>query len=185
MDWLLSSWSGVLQIVVSALLILSAIIVFIRLNGLRSLSKMSSFDFSVTVAVGSILASTLLSDSVSVIDGVIGVGALLFAQRLIAIARVTGGASSLVDNEPVVLMIKGTLLTHVLKRVRVTPEDVYAKLREANVIELSEVYAVVLEATGDISVLHGSGGKLVDPLLLQGVEGGADALQQVGPIRSR
>ena len=30
-----------------------------------------------------------------------------------------------------------------------------AKLREANVLDISEVRAVVLETTGDISVLHG------------------------------
>jgi len=30
----------------------------------------------------------------------------------------------------------------------------YSKLREANVIQFSQVKAVVFEATGDISVLH-------------------------------
>jgi len=39
------------------------------------------------------------------------------------IAKVTGGASSLVDNEPVVLIIRGTLLTHFQKRIRFTPEE--------------------------------------------------------------
>lgn len=52
-------------------------------------------------------------------------------------------------------------------------------------IELSEVYAVVVETTGNISVLHDTSAKRVNPLLLQGVEGGADALQRVGPMRSR
>ena len=52
-------------------------------------------------------------------------------------------------------------------------------------IGLSEVYAVVVETTGNISVRHGTSAKLVNPLLLQGVEGGADALQRVGLMRSR
>jgi len=179
MDWFLSTWSGALQIVISAMIILVAVILLIRLNGLRSLSKMSSFDFSVTVAVGSILASTLLSDSVSVTDGVIGVGSLLLTQRLIALARSRIGASLLVDNSPVVLMVGDQMLDDTLKKVRVTHEDVRAKLREANVIELTEVHAVILESTGDISVLHSTGGKSLDPVLLKDVKGGTEALRML------
>lgn len=41
-----------------------------------------------------------------------------------------------------------------LKATKVTPDDIRAKLREANVTDLNQVRAVVLETTGDISVLH-------------------------------
>jgi uncharacterized membrane protein YcaP (DUF421 family) len=37
---------------------------------------MSSFDFGITVAIGSILASTILTSSVSIIDGAVGLTAL-------------------------------------------------------------------------------------------------------------
>lgn len=177
MEWLTSTWSGLLQIAMSSILILGAVVSLIRLNGLRSFSKMSSFDFAVTVAVGSIVASAALTDSVSVMDGIVGVGSLLLAQRLIAVARAKAGASAIVDNTPVVLMVGEKMLDETLARVRVTHADVRAKLREANVIELSEVYAVVLESTGDISVLHGSGDKKLDPRLLVGVTGGTAALE--------
>lgn len=43
-----------------------------------------------------------------------------------------------------------------LKKARLTENDVLAKLREANVLQFSDVRAVILEATGDVSVLHGS-----------------------------
>ena len=171
MDWITTSWSDALRIVVSALGVLVAVVALIRLNGLRSLSKMSSFDFAVTVAVGSIVASTLLSATVALADGAIGIAALLLGQRLIARARASAGASALVDNTPVVLMVGERLLDEALARTRVTRDDVYGKLREANVIELSEVHAVVLESTGDISVLHGSDGKRLDARLLEGVDG--------------
>lgn len=56
-----------------------------------------------------------------------------------------------------------------LRRSRVSIDDVKAKLREANVLRYDQVQAVVLETTGDISVLHGDG--RVDLDLLSGVEG--------------
>lgn len=51
-------------VVVSAVLMLAGIIGYVRLIGLRSFSKMSSFDFAVTVAMGSVLAAVALSGSI-------------------------------------------------------------------------------------------------------------------------
>ena len=176
MDWLAMQWSDALRILVSTVGVYAAVILFIRLNGLRSLSKMSSFDFAVTVAIGSAVASTVLSASVSLAEGVVGLAALILCQRLLSRARASAGASALVDNTPVVLMVGTRMLDDALERTRVTREDVLGKLREANVIDLAEVHAVVLEATGDISVLHGSDGKRLDPRLLEGVSGAEEVL---------
>ena len=57
-------------------------------------------------------------------------------------------------------------LDDALAASRVTRADVHAKLREANALDLSRVRAVVLETTGDISVLHGDA---IDPVLLDEV----------------
>lgn len=56
-----------------------------------------------------------------------------------------------------------------LRKARMTVEDLRGKLREANVLERAEVRAVVLETTGDVSVLHGGSGRDVDGWLLEGV----------------
>ena len=62
------------------------------------------------------------------------------------------------------------ILWNNLKKSNVTEADLKAKLREANVIELEEVRAVIFESTGDISVLHTSKAeKVIEPWLLQGV----------------
>jgi uncharacterized membrane protein YcaP (DUF421 family) len=44
-----------------------------------------------------------------------------------------------------------------LTKARVTHSDVYAKLRQSNVHRMDQVIAVVLETTGDVSVVHGEG----------------------------
>ena len=56
-----------------------------------------------------------------------------------------------------------------LNKTRVTENDLYAKMREANVLQLKEVKLAILEVTGDVSILHGD--KQVDDQLLSGVEG--------------
>ncbi|HKJ47445.1 MAG TPA: YetF domain-containing protein, partial [Christiangramia sp.] len=59
-----------------------------------------------------------------------------------------------VDNAPLMLMDGQEILHENLKKARVTEEDLRSKLREANVIRLKEIRAVIFEATGDISVMH-------------------------------
>ena len=133
---------------------------------------MSSFDFAITVAVGSVVASTVLSSVPSLTEGAIALGALFICQRAVSWARYHLDASQLTDNDPVLLMVGDTLFKDVLEATRVTEDDVYGKLREANVLDFNEVQAVTLESTGDISVLHGEPGtKRLNPALLKGVRG--------------
>jgi hypothetical protein len=77
--------------------------------------------------------------------------------------------SRLIDNTPTVLMVGQQMLDDHLRATRVTRGDVRAKLREANVLRYDQVHAVVLEKTGDISVLHGDGP--LDSDLLRDVRG--------------
>ena len=85
--WFEASWTSILAIFLTAAGIYLAIIIFTRIAGKRSFSKMSSFDFAMTVAVGSILATTILSKSVSLIQGIIGLAAVYILQISAAILR--------------------------------------------------------------------------------------------------
>jgi uncharacterized membrane protein YcaP (DUF421 family) len=165
-NWLTTSWTEAWLVVISSVGILVAVIATIRIVGLRSLSKMSGFDFAVTVAIGSIVASVAATPR-SLPNGALAVAALLGAQAVISWRRQRGHLGRIVDNTALLLMRDGEFLPDALRRSRVTEDDVIAKLRAANVLRLSEVRAVILETTGDISVLHGDAA--VDDRLLDGV----------------
>ena len=76
----------------------------------------------------------------------------------------------LIDNRPLLLMVGTQMLEQNLKAARVTADEVREKLRTANVINYEQVLAVVMETTGDISVLHAPpDGPAFDYDLLQGV----------------
>lgn len=151
-----SSWNALLLAVVSAFAILAAVIGYTRLAGLRSFSKMSSFDFAVTVAIGSLMATVSLSGS-SLADGVVALGTLYVAQVAVALLRRRHSFERIVDNQPVLLVAGTEYLEENLRRTRITEDDIRAKLREANVYDYGSLRAVVLETTGDISVIHGDG----------------------------
>jgi uncharacterized membrane protein YcaP (DUF421 family) len=161
----------VIEPVLRALAVIAAVIVLSRINGLRSFSKMSSFDFALTVATGSLLAGAIQGVDRTLWIGLVALVAVFAIQHAIAILRQSSRwVQDLTDNEPLLLVPDGRILHDHLRAARVTPDDLFAKLREANVLSLAEVRAVVLETTGDFSVLHASDGqRRLDPDLLTGV----------------
>ena len=155
-NWFWVGAPAALTTVLKALGIYAATILATRLSGLRSFAKMSSFDFATTVAVATVIASTALTASVPLLQGVVALATLFAAQHVVSAYRLRAGASPLVDNRPLLLMKDAAILHDNLTRAGVTKADLYAKLRGAGVLSLKEVQAVVLETTGDMSVLAGS-----------------------------
>jgi uncharacterized membrane protein YcaP (DUF421 family) len=144
------------------------VIFVVRVVGLRAFSKMTAFDFVVTVATGSLLAgASQATDWPEFWQASLAIAGLLGVQYIAARLRTSSRwFEAFVQNEPVLLMRDGQFLHKAMKETRVAKSDVLAKLREANVLDIDEVRAVVLETTGDISVVHGS---RLEGQLLRGV----------------
>ena len=168
-QWLGSNWTQAWLVAVSTVGVAVAVITYTRIAGLRSFSKMSSFDFAITVAFGSVIASVAVFPGARLLNGVIALGALYLFQGLVAAARRHRSIVKIVDNVPLLLMAGDELLHDNLSRARLTENDLRGKLRQANVLNYGQIRAVVFEQTGNISVLHGDDD--FDPDLLSDVIG--------------
>jgi uncharacterized membrane protein YcaP (DUF421 family) len=164
-----ASWETLTAIVLSAIGVYVAVIVLTRIAGLRSLAKMSSFDFAATVAVGSTVASTALG-STPLTNGVVALCMLYGLQYLVATLRRRKALRGAVDNSPMLLMVDGEVIEGNLRHTRVSREELWSQLRLAGVRRRDQVRAVILETTGDMSILR-AGDEPVDDELLQGVRG--------------
>ncbi|MBU0658711.1 MAG: DUF421 domain-containing protein [Alphaproteobacteria bacterium] len=144
------------------------ILLLVRIIGLRSFSKMTAFDFVATIAAGSLLASlATVSTWTDFAQDLAALTTLFSLQWLLARGRKSSKAfKDLIGNEPILLMEDGVFVEPALEQTRVAREDVYAKIRASNAPSVGAVRAVVLETTGDISVLHGSP---LDEEMLKGV----------------
>ncbi|MDF1751231.1 MAG: DUF421 domain-containing protein [Verrucomicrobiales bacterium] len=170
LDWIISDFSDVVLVGLSTLGVFSILVLFVRISGLRSFAKMSIIDFASTIAIGSVLASTIVNKNPSILLGGLAVGFILLYQSVFAkLINRFSFFDGLVTNQPVVLMEGEQINRKVLKDVNMSEADLMAKLREANVIRLSQVKYAVLETTGDVSVLHSENDGTVDDVILKGV----------------
>ncbi len=166
--------SALIGLSLSAILIFAALLVLTRVMGLRSFSKMSSMDFATTVALGAILATTILSDDTSVVAGALAF-ALLYGLQFAAsrLRMISPRVEHLLESQPLLLVAHGAPIPAHLDAVRMTSADLHAKLRAGGVRRLSDVFAATLETSGDVSVLLV--GEPVDACLFENVKG-CDAL---------
>ena len=172
-DWLAGGADMLHAVPVSLILLYLAVLVFIRLMGLRSLSKMSGTDFITTVAAGSLLGTSIAAPDPSALQagtGLLGLFALMLAAAWLR--RHVPWTTGVMDNRPLYLMDGPRVLHDNLDHSNVTLDDLHSKLRESGVWSYEQVVAVVLERTGDVSVLTREGGDHApEPAIFAGVTG--------------
>ncbi len=116
---------------------------------------MNAFDFIVTIALGSTLATVLLSKDVALADGLLAFALLIFLQFAITWLSVRSQAfSNLIKAEPRMLLYQGNFLKEAMRKERVTEEEILAALREKGISDAKGVEAVVLETEGNLSVIQ-------------------------------
>ena len=157
MDWTIfyNGWVPVARVVITALVGYAALIALLRIGGKRTLAKMNAFDFVVTIAIGSILASMLLNQTVALAEGMAALGMLVGMQYAVAWLSVRfKPVNRTVKSTPTILLWKGEILRDVCRDERVAEGEVRSAVRSQGLASLDAALAVVLESTGDLSVVE-------------------------------
>lgn len=147
------SWADVLRVAVLGTGAYLALVAALRISGKRTLAKLNAFDLVVTVALGSTLATILLSKDVSYVEGVTAFAVLIVAQLGVAWLAVRSRlVRRAARSEPALLLSDGEFLGDVMKRQRITAGEIRQAVRGSGHGGL-DVAAVVLETDGTLSVI--------------------------------
>lgn len=155
-----SSLMDLLRVLVVGVLAYTGLIVLQRVTGKRTLSKMNAFDLVVTVALGSALATVLLSRDITLLEGLLGFAVLMGLQFAVTWLSIRNKAVlRTVKSEPRLLFYKGNFLWDVMRVERVAKEEILQAVRSSGIAALEDVEAVVLETDGSFSVVKPLKGK--------------------------
>lgn len=161
MNWsemIFQGWDGIMRTLVVGTAAYALLIVSLRASGKRTLAKLNAFDLIVTVALGSTLATILLSPDVALAEGLAALGLLIALQYLVAFLSVRStGFSRLVRSEPTLLLRDGAFCTAAMRRERVTRQEIETVVRSAGKQDVDDIAAVILESDGSFSVIDTTG----------------------------
>ena len=148
------TWHGLLRVIVVGVLAYAAVIAIVRIGGKRTLAKMNAFDLVVTVALGSILATIILSKDVALLEGVLALALLALLQFVIAWSSIRSRwAERFAKADPRVLLRDGVIDKAALRDERVTRDELLAAVRGGGHGGVEAIAAVVLETDGSFSVI--------------------------------
>lgn len=151
---LFDDWQGLWRTLFVGVLAYTSLVVVLRASGKRTLTKLNAFDLVVTVALGSTLATILLSADVALAEGVLAMAVLVGMQFAITWTSVRWTRfRDWVASEPSLLVHDGRLLHDAMRRERVSEAEVMQVLRNEGLEDASAAVSVVLESDGSFSVI--------------------------------
>ncbi|AWG22973.1 hypothetical protein FFWV33_16285 [Flavobacterium faecale] len=149
-----AGWEPLLRIFVVTVIAYPSIIVLLRVSGKRTLSKMNAFDFIVTIALGSIFASVILTKSISISEGVLAFSLLIFLQYGITfLSSRSQAVSDLVKSALILMVYRGSLIKANMLKERIDEDEIWGVIRKSGYATLQDIDAVILETDGSLSVI--------------------------------
>ncbi len=154
------TWAGIGRVLLVGTLAYIMLILFLRVSGKRTLAKLNAFDLVVTVALGSTLATVLLTKSVALAEGVAAMALLILLQYVIAWLSVRSPAfQNVIKAEPTLLARRGEFIESAMRTQRLTKEEILAAVRSNGNADIQQIDAVILETDGSISVVVDGGAR--------------------------
>jgi uncharacterized membrane protein YcaP (DUF421 family) len=153
-SWFGSDWEGLGYVALTTVAMYATMVVSVRVAGRRTIAQLAAYDVVVTVALGTLLASTIVSADPSYARATVATVVLLALQvALGALRRRSDRFDRALTFEPEVVVEEGRLqLPTGLATSQLTEGELRARLRQQGVFELDGVAVVVLEPSGGLSV---------------------------------
>ncbi|MFC4022375.1 DUF421 domain-containing protein [Oceanobacillus longus] len=152
-----NDWETIGRTILLGFLAYLTLILFLRISGKRTLSKMNAFDFVITVALGSTLATILLNKNVALTEGISALFILIAMQYIVAWLSVRSNFfGKLIKSEPELIYYKDQFFYKVMKKNRILKVEILQAARSSGIESLDMIEAVVLETNGTISIIKKS-----------------------------
>lgn len=144
-----------MEMVFRALAIYLILLVVFKIAGRRALLQMTSFDLILLLIISEATQQALLGNDFSITGAMITIVTLVTIDILFGfIKKKVGGAESVLDGSPVILLDHGMPLLDKMKKVDVSLDDILVAARQnQGITESSKIKYAILERNGHISVI--------------------------------
>jgi uncharacterized membrane protein YcaP (DUF421 family) len=166
-DYLGITWSGLLGIVVSAIVLYAFFTLLVQAVGPRLMARPSAGSFVVLAVIGGITARATLGESPTMLGALVVLSILVLPEW--TTGRLRGVPPLIRRSRPVVVLVDGEIVPAALRRAHLTRRELLDRLRVGGVRELSQVSLVILEVRGSLTIVPR--GARIERALVENVEG--------------
>ena len=144
-----------INIFVRVIILYILVLVIMRLMGKREIGQMQPFELVIAIMIAD-LASVPMSDTgIPLYDGIIPILALLLLEQAISFINLKSiNFRKIICGVPTILIYRGKIDEKMLKKEKITINELQERLRQTNVFSIGDVEYAILETSGQLTVIQ-------------------------------
>lgn len=144
-------------VLIRSIILYIAVLISLRVMGKGEIAEMNSFDLVITLLLAEVAAIPMENNNIPILYGIASITGLVFMQTFISFfALKSRRLSSFLSGKPAILINKGRIDYKVLKKERVTIDEIFEQLRVQGFFNIRDVQYAILETDGNLSVIPSS-----------------------------
>ncbi len=145
-----------LVVFIRSIILYIAVLISLRIMGKGEIAEMNCFDLVITLLIAEVASTPMENNDIPMIYGIaaLTVTGLVFMQTLISILGIKARlVSRIVSGKPSILINKGKIDYNILKKEKITIDELLEQLRVQGYFNIKYVQYALLETDGGLSVV--------------------------------
>ena len=138
--------------VVRTIILYFLLVIAMRLMGKRQLGELQPSELVVTLLLSDLAAVPMQENGLPLLNGVLPILVLVSLELLLSgVMLKCPGVARLISGSPLPIIRDGKVDETVMRRLRITVEDLLESLRQQNIFDIRQVQYAIAETNGHIS----------------------------------
>ena len=144
-----------LVLILRAFILYIFIIILMRIMGKREIGQLQPFELAIAIMIADLAAVPMSELGIPLTNGIIPILALLVMYMIISALNMKSiKFRKVISGQPSLLIYRGRIDEKVLRKERITINELQERLRGDNIFNLSDVEYAILETNGEVTVIQ-------------------------------
>ncbi len=131
------------------------VLIVMRLMGKREISQLQPFELAISIMIADLASIPMTEPGIPITNGIIPILGLLVMHLLISFINIKSlRAREVICGKPSILIYRGKIDEKVLRKERLTINELQERLRGNNVVNIGDVEYAILETSGQVTVIQ-------------------------------
>lgn len=140
---------------IRAIILYIIVLIVMRLMGKREIGQLQPFELAISIMIADLASVPMTELGIPITNGIIPILGLLIMHMLISIINMKSlKMRTIMSGQPSLLIYRGKIDEKVLRKERLTLNELEEKLRSNNVFNLGDVEYAILEINGEVTVIQ-------------------------------
>jgi len=139
---------------IRAIILYIIVLVVMRLMGKREIGQLQPFELAISIMIADLASVPMTESGIPIGNGIVPILGLLLMDIIISVLNLKSmKIRGVICGKPSILIYRGKIDEKILKKERLTINELQEKLRSKDVVNISDVEYAILETSGDVSII--------------------------------